>query len=98
MGYRQNLYLRYWDRLFYVHQGRDQGLFVAPLYFNRAGYVVSDALLYPGYNGYFWSSTVVSSSYAYVLSFNSTGVYPVNSSDRYNGWTVRWLGSGEKIR
>ena len=79
-------------------QGRDQGLFVAPLYFNRAGNVYSDALNYPGSNGYFWSSTVGSSSYAYFLFFYSTYVNPARNGDRYGGWTVRWLGSGEKTR
>ena len=72
-------------------QGRDQGLFIAPLYFNRAGYVLSDALYYPGSGGYFWSSTVSSSSFAYVLGFSSTLVNPANYSNRYNGWTVRCL-------
>ena len=91
MGYRQNLYLRYWDKLFYIHQGRDQGLFVAPLYFNRAGNVDSDALNYPGNNGYFWSSTVNSSSYAYLLYFLSTYVNPANYVNRYLGRTVRWV-------
>ena len=91
MGYRQNLYLRYWDKLFYIHQGRDQGLFVAPLYFNRAGYVSSDALNYPGNNGYFWSSTVSSSSYAYYLYFVSTNVNPASNVNRYHGRSVRCL-------
>ena len=72
-------------------QGRDQGLFVAPLYFNRAGYVGSDALNSPGSNGYFWSSTVGSSSYAYFLSIYSTIVNPVNNYYRYFGRPVRCM-------
>ena len=73
------------------YQGRDQGLFVAPLYFNRAGLVNSDAVNNPGYSGYFWSSTVYSSSYAYFLSFSSTYVAPANYSNRYYGRAVRCL-------
>ena len=49
----------------------------------------SDALYGPGSNGFFWSSTVYSSSYAYFLLFNSTNVNPVNGYNRYYGRTVR---------
>ena len=70
-------------------QGRDQGLFVAPLYFNRAGNVGSGALNNPGNSGGFWSSTVASSSYAYYLLFSSTSVYPASNSSRYYGRAVR---------
>ena len=79
-------------------QGRDQGLFIAPLYFNRAGGVSSDALNYPGSNGYFWSSIVSSSSLAYYLIFSSANVNPASNYNRYSGRSVRCLGSGEKIR
>ena len=72
-------------------QGRDQGLFVAPLYFNRAGRVDSDALNYPGYSGNFWSSTVASSSFAFYLYFYSTYVNPADYNSRYYGRSVRCL-------
>ena len=55
-----------------------------------AGFVYSDALSYPSL-GYFWSSTVYSSSYAYYLGLSSTVVDPVGSSNRYIGRTVRCL-------
>ena len=74
------------------YQGRDQGLFVAPLYFNRAGNVNSDALSYPGNSGYFWSSTVSNSSDAYGLSLYSTYVNSANDNlNRYYGRSVRWV-------
>ena len=59
----------------------------------------SDALSVPGNYGYFWSSTMYSSSSAYSLGFYSTYVNPANYysySSRYYGRTVRWLCSGEK--
>ena len=52
----------------------------------------SDALNNPGYSGYFWSSTVYSSSSAYYLYFYSTYVNPANyDGNRYIGWAVRCL-------
>ena len=58
--------------------------------------MLSDALLYPGGNGYFWSSTVFSSSNAYYLYFNSTYVYPADINfSRYYGWAVRCLASNK---
>ena len=49
----------------------------------------SDALNNPGRYGNFWSSTVLSSSNAYYLLFNSSSVYPANSDNRYYGRSVR---------
>ena len=63
----------------------------APLYFIPAGYVGFGSLLYAGSNGYYWSSTAVSSNSAYDLSFNSRGVYPSNYDYRYYVQSVRCL-------
>ena len=49
----------------------------------------SDALGGPGNYGYFWSSTVNSSSGAYGLGFSNTGVSPANNGSRYGGRSVR---------
>ena len=70
-------------------QGRDRGLFLAPLYFVRAGYVADDALVSSGNNGRCWSSTVLSGTNAMNLDFYSTRVYPQNGSYRYYGWPLR---------
>ena len=53
--------------------------------------MISDALDNPGRSGYFWSSTVSSSSDAYNLSFSSANVGPANNYNRYLGRTVRCL-------
>ena len=63
----------------------------SPLYFVPAGYVYSGSLRYAGLSGFYWSSTAVSSNYAYFLYFRSGGVYPSNSVYRYYGRSVRCL-------
>lgn len=70
-------------------QGRDKGLFTAPLYFTRAGYVNSDALNSPGSSANYWSSTVYSGTGARGLYFYSTNVYPEYNGNRYYGFSVR---------
>ena len=72
-------------------QGRDQGLFVAPLYFNRAGYVSSDALDSSDNRGGFWSSTVGNSPYAYNMYFGSTFIDPALNYGRHFSWAVRCI-------
>ena len=62
----------------------------SPLYFIPAGYVYSGSLYNAGYNGYYWSSTAGSSTYAYSLDFYSSYVSPYNYN-RYNGQSVRCL-------
>ena len=42
-----------------------------------------------GSYGYYWSSSLYSSAYGYVLYFNSGGVNPADSSDRVYGFSVR---------
>ena len=61
----------------------------APYYFVRSGYINNGTLNFPGVRGYYWSSTVSSSTYAYLLYFNGTDIYPARNYDRYFGWSVR---------
>ena len=60
-----------------------------PYYFVRSGVIGGGTLHSPGVDGGYWSSTVSSSTYAYVLYFNDTGIYPARNVSRYNGWSVR---------
>ena len=46
-------------------------------------------LYYQGNTGYYWSSTVVSSTTAYTLSMWSSGIRPANTSNKANGFAVR---------
>lgn len=62
---------------------------VESLGFVRAGYVLSGSLNNAGNYGYYWSSTVESSSGARYLNFSSTYVNPANSNVRYSGFSVR---------
>ncbi len=62
-----------------------------PLYFIRSGYLNDTTLYSFGAYGYYWSSTVNSSSYAYYLYFVSTALRPAYSSSRYVGRSVRCL-------
>ena len=64
-------------------------MWASPLYFPLAGYWngSSNAV---AYRGYFWSSVVYSSSYAYNMDGNYSGtVYPAANRNRYNGFSVR---------
>ena len=64
----------------------------APLYFNPSGRVLSGSLRSAGYNGYYWSSTALSSaSSAYNLDFDSGYVNPSTNTRRYYGQSVRCL-------
>ena len=62
-----------------------------PLYFIRSGYLDGTTLYYFGDSGYYWSSTVYSSTFAYGLGFNSGGLYPAFRNHRYDGWSLRCL-------
>lgn len=47
--------------------------------------------------GYYWSSTVQSSSLGYFLAFYSGGLTPAYQNNRFVGWSVRCVrGEGEK--
>ena len=60
-----------------------------PYYFVRSGNIYGGTLYYSGVNGFYWSSTVSSSTSAYYLNFNGTDIYPARSYYRYYGWSVR---------
>ena len=59
------------------------------IFFPASGYYDGTTLNYRGSNGYYWSSSYISETYAYYMSFNSDGVYPANSSLRRYGFSVR---------
>ncbi len=61
----------------------------SPYYFARSGYVVGTTLYYFTGSGFYWSSSVVSSSYAFSLGYNSSELYPADQDDRSNGWSLR---------
>ena len=61
----------------------------APLWLARSGYVRNGSLDDTGGNGFYWSSTVRSSSDAYRLYFDSGSVLPAFYSGRYYGCSVR---------
>ncbi|MBQ3445359.1 hypothetical protein IJG29_01350, partial [Candidatus Saccharibacteria bacterium] len=67
----------------------DKALLAAPLYFVRAGDVWSSALHNAGRYGFYWSSTVYSSSSARILEFRSSGVWPANGNNRVGGGSLR---------
>ena len=60
-----------------------------PYSFVRSGGITGVILYDPGIGGVYWSSTVSSSTNAYNLLFNGTGIYPARNSYRYNGRSVR---------
>ncbi len=60
-----------------------------PYYFVRSGSIDGGTLYNPGVNGSCWSSTVSSSTSAYLLGFNGTDIYPGRNYGRYVGRSVR---------
>ena len=62
-----------------------------PYYFVRSGNIDGGTLYGSGVNGFYWSSTVSSSTYAYGLSFDGTDIYPGRNSGRYLGRSVRCI-------
>ena len=59
------------------------------IFFPASGYYNGTALNYRGSNGYYWSSSYISETYAYYLSFDSSGVSPASNSGRRCGFSVR---------
>ena len=59
------------------------------LFFPAAGGSSSDSRSNGGSRGDYWSSTWFSSDHAYLLSFNSSNVYPQGDYGRYYGRSVR---------
>ena len=71
----------------------------SPLAFVYTGYYRYDtgSLNDEGSIGYCWSRTTYSGSFAYGLTFGSSGVYPQNNRDRGNGFALRCVGRGGEI-
>ena len=67
----------------------DQTLLSTPLFFVRAGYVWSSALLNAANYGNYWSSTVDSSGSARSLYFRSSNVGPSGYNYRFGGFSAR---------
>ena len=62
-----------------------------PANFTLSGFVYSSSRYYQGSLGYYWSSTVDSSNYAYDLYLNTSGVNPANGSNKGDGFSVRCI-------
>ena len=60
-----------------------------PYYFVRSGDINGGTLDTPGVYGFYWSSTVSNSIYAYFLRFTSADINPARSHLRSHGWSVR---------
>lgn len=67
----------------------DPKLLTKNLGLGKKGYASSGSLASVGSDGYYWSRTAGSSTNAYRLYFNSSGVYPANGDNRYYGFSVR---------
>ena len=82
-------------RLVYLYNGNDYvtsssaKLEDAPLFFSRSGFITGETLTNSGYYGFYWSSTVINGSNAYLLSFYSNSVNPQVTNARSNGYSVR---------
>ncbi len=59
------------------------------IFFPAAGYWYGTTLSNRGSNGYYWASSLYSSSNGRYLNFNSAGVNPQNYNYRFYGFTVR---------
>ena len=59
------------------------------IFFPASGNYNGTSLNYRGSLGYYWSSSYISATNAYNLSFNSSNVNPANSSNRRYGFTAR---------
>ena len=66
-----------------------------PYYFVRSGDVNGSTLYWFTGGANYWSSTAVSASEAYYLSFNSGAVYPAGRYYRYDGWSLRCVAADE---
>lgn len=61
----------------------------ASVFFPAAGYYSGTTLGYRGAGGYYWASTLSSSTHGRYLYFDSSGVYPQSSNYRFYGFSVR---------
>lgn len=79
-----------------IISGSEKKLGSEPIYFARSGQVYSGYVDWGSTNGYYWTNTASSSSFAYLVSFgwNSNGVtnlVPARGSSRYYGRSVRCM-------
>ena len=67
-----------------------------PLAFVRSGNVntYDGRVYYVGSNGYWWTRTAYSSTYAYALGFDASNVYPSGNNNRYYVRPLRCLYPG----
>lgn len=54
-----------------------------------AGFRHGTGLYYHGSLGYYWSCSLYSQTFGYNLYFNSEGIYPTSTNDRFYGFSVR---------
>ena len=59
------------------------------IFFPASGSRNGTGLYGRGSYGYYWSASLVSAANGYYLYFNSGGVYPAGSYDRFSGFSVR---------
>lgn len=59
--------------------------------FVLSGFLGGGSRAYQGSGGFYWSSTVNSSDYAYYLYLNTSNAYPAHYSHKYNGLSVRCI-------
>ena len=59
------------------------------IFFPASGYRYGTGLYNRGSYGLYWSSSLSSQTVGYSLNFNSEGVYPAYSNNRFNGFSVR---------
>ena len=69
-----------------------------PYYFVRSGYLNGSTLDNFTGDAIYWSSTAVSASQAYLLDFDSGGVYPARRSNRRNGRSLRCVARCVQIK
>ena len=73
----------------YNNYSSSSALSSSPVNLTLSGYEYSGSRYDQGSNGYYWSSTVVSSSNAYSLALNTSYVRPTNYSGKGLGFSVR---------
>ena len=59
--------------------------------FALSGFLGGGSRADQGSGGFYWSSTVNSSDYAYYLYLNTSNAYPAHYSHKYNGFSVRCI-------
>jgi hypothetical protein len=59
------------------------------IFFPASGYRYGTGLYSRGSSGDYWSSSLYSQTYGYLLNFYSTGVNPAHNHTRFNGFSVR---------